>query len=180
MRKVRNGETLDSKADSEPRASPVDRLWRLGLWLAYRVLLVCWFVFRPNRRGVYIAVWHDEELLVIRNSYRSCYALPAGGIKRGESIEDAALRELREEVGIVATPQTLHFVREIPTAFEFKRDRCSFFQIELDARPAVRVDGREVVWAGFLQPAETLRRRLAPPVRAYLEGREPAPREAVS
>lgn len=151
----------------------VDRLWRFALCVAYRLLLAGWFVFRPKRRGVFVGVWHHGELLVIRNSYRSWYALPAGGVRRGETPAHAALRELREEVGITATPEVLRFVGEISTTFEFKRDRCSFFEIELNARPDVSVDGREVVWAGFLAPAEALAQRLAPPVREYLQRRRP-------
>ena len=149
----------------------VDKLWRFALWVAYRLLLVGWYVFRPKRHGVFGGVWHHGELLVIRNSYRSWYALPAGGVRRGENSAHAALRELREEVGITATPDVLRFVGDISTTFEFKRDRCSFFEIELDARPNVSVDGREVVWAGFLTPAEALEQRLAPPVREYLQRR---------
>ena len=141
------------------------------MWIAYRVLLVCWFVFRPKRRGVFIAVWHGGRVLAIRNSYRHWLALPAGGIQRGEKPIDAALRELREEVGIAAPPDALRFVREIPATFEWKRDRCSFFELHLDAPLEPRVDRREVVWAGFVEPAEALRAHLAPPVRAYLEAR---------
>ena len=150
----------------------VDRLWRFALCVAYGLLLAGWYVFRPKRRGVFVGVWHHGELLVIRNSYRSWYALPAGGVRRGEIPAHAAVRELREEVGITAPPDALRFVGDIFTTFEFKRDRCAFFEIELDARPDVTVDGREVVWAGFLTPAEALARRLAPPVREYLQRRQ--------
>ena len=151
--------------------SATDRLWRAALWVAYRVLSAGWFVFRPQRRGVFIAVWHGGELLVIRNSYRRWYALPAGGLRRGETPAHAALRELREEVGIAADPEAIRFAGEIATTFEFKRDRCSFFEVELETRPDVHVDGREVVWAGFLTPSAALKTHLAPPVRTYLEER---------
>ena len=153
------------------RTSATDRLWRLGLWLAYRVLTVGWYMFRPQKRGVFIAVWHHGELLLIRNSYRRWYALPAGGVRRGETPAHAALRELREEVGIAAEPHALHFAVEIPTTFEFKRDRCSFFEVQFDARPDIRIDGREVIWAGFMTPSAALQTQLAPPVRAYLHDR---------
>ena len=153
------------------RTSATDRLWRVGLWIAYRVLLVGWYVFRPRRRGVFIAVWCDRELLLIRNSYRTWYALPAGGVRRGEQPAHAALRELREEVGIAAEPGALHFVGDISTTFEFKRDRCAFFEVEFDARPDLCIDGREVIWAGFLTPSAALKTQLAPPVREYLNDR---------
>ena len=147
------------------------RLHRAALWLAYRVLLVGWFVFRPRRRGVFVAVWQGGRLLAIRNSYRDGLALPAGGLKRGESALDAALRELREEVGIATRPEALRFACELPSRFEYKRDRGSFYELELDERPAFRPDGREVTWADFVTPEEALASRLVPPVRAYLEGR---------
>ena len=150
----------------------VDLLWRVALRVAYRILLAGWFLFRPKRHGVFVGVWHNGELLVIRNSYRDWYALPCGGVQRGETAAHAALRELDEEVGIRAMPDALRFVGDIFTTFEFKRDRCSFFETELAAPPNVSVDGREVVWAGFLTPAEALAQRIAPPVREYLQRRD--------
>ena len=149
----------------------LDRAWRLALWMAYRILLAGWFVFRPRRRGVFIAVWHGDEVIVIRNSYRSWYALPAGGIKRSETPLQAAVRELREEVGVEVSPEDLRFVADFPTTFEFKRDVCSFFELELAQEPPLRLDGREVVWADFVSVTEARALRMAPPVRAYLEAR---------
>ena len=151
--------------------TPFDALYRLGLRVAYRLLLVGWFLFRPRRRGVFIAVWHAGRVLAIRNSYRDWLALPAGGMRRGETPEAAGRRELAEEVGITAAPGALRFVCEVPSTFEWKRDRCAFFEIHLDAPIEPHVDHREVIWAGFVTPAEALAARLAPPVRAYLERR---------
>jgi 8-oxo-dGTP pyrophosphatase MutT (NUDIX family) len=158
-----------------PSGSRTDALYRAGLWVAYRLLLGVWFVFRPRRRGVFVAVWHDGRVLAIRNSYRDWLALPAGGVRRGETPEAAARRELAEEVGITAAPGSLRFVRDIPSRFEWKRDVCSFFEIHLDTPIEPHVDRREVVWAGFVTPEEALAAHLAPPVRAYLEGLGPRP-----
>lgn len=151
--------------------SRADAFVRAALWVAYRVLLAGWFVFRPRRRGVFIAVWHAGHVLAIRNSYRDWLALPAGGLRRGETPEAAARRELAEEVGITAAEEDLRFVREIPSRFEWKRDLCAFFEIHLDAPIEPRVDRREVIWAGFVTPEAALAAHLAPPVREYLEGR---------
>lgn len=158
--------------------SPVrfsDRAVRFALWIAYRALLAFWFVFRPLRRGVAIAVWREGRVLAIRNSYRRGLALPGGGIHRGETPVDAAERELREEVGIHAAPGGLHYVGEITASFEWKRDRCAFFELVVEDRVEPRVDRREVVWAGFVAPVETPREGWTPPVRAYLERRERKP-----
>lgn len=42
----------------------------------------------------------DGSLLLLRNSYRRGWGLPGGLLRRGESAEDAAHREVREEIGI--------------------------------------------------------------------------------
>jgi 8-oxo-dGTP pyrophosphatase MutT (NUDIX family) len=150
----------------------LDACARAALWIAYRILLVAWFVFRPERRGVFVAVWHAGRVLAIRNSYRDWLSLPAGGIRRGESPEAAALRELAEEVGIRADAAALRFAIEVPSRFEWKRDRCTFFEIDAAEAMVPVIDRREVVWAGFVTPAEARAAKLAPPVRDYLAARE--------
>jgi ADP-ribose pyrophosphatase YjhB (NUDIX family) len=42
----------------------------------------------------------DGALLLIRNSYRPRWGFPGGFLKRSESPDDAARREVREEVGV--------------------------------------------------------------------------------
>ena len=48
----------------------VDGAWRAAYIVAYRLLRVWWFFRRPLIRGAFVAVWPDNALLVIRNSYR--------------------------------------------------------------------------------------------------------------
>lgn len=58
------------------------------------------------------AVVFDGEgrlLLIKRKSppFQGCYALPGGFVEYGETVEDAALRELKEETGVAAKIQRL-------------------------------------------------------------------------
>ncbi len=152
-----------------PSFSLVDRLWHLGLWLAYRMLRMYWIVVRPRHRGALVALWYRGRVLLVRNSYQPWLVLPGGSVKTGESSAAAALREMREEVGIALKPAQLRFVTEIPSRFEYMRDHIAFFTADLtDDR--IQIDKREVIWAQFVEPEQALKERLAPPVREYLEG----------
>lgn len=149
-----------------------DKLFQLLYKVAYRLSLCVWYIFRPSSYGVYISVWHDGKILVIRNSYKTEYTFPSGGIKRGESEEDAAARELLEEVNIQTWPDLLLFVGRFRGSHEFKKDTGTFFEMVCSAPPKIKVDDREVVTAEFLTPTEALGLDLSPFVRAYLRERE--------
>ena len=116
-----------------------------------------------------VAVWHAGRVLLIRNSYRRPLSMPAGNLHRGESPAAAAVRELREEVGISVEPGRLRFAREIVHRSDWKEDHSHLFELELAEAPRLAIDGREVIWAGFATRAEALARELSVPVRIYLE-----------
>ncbi len=49
-----------------------------------------------------IAVFRDDKVLLARRAKPPLWSLPGGRIEPGETAEQAALRELREEVGVEA------------------------------------------------------------------------------
>lgn len=69
------------------------------LRLAYSFYRIYIFLFRPVTYGVRVLLAKDRRVLLIRHTYRSGWHLPGGGIKRRETVETAARREVREETG---------------------------------------------------------------------------------
>ena len=76
------------------------------------------------------------EVLLVRHGYAPGWLLPGGGVERGETLAAAALRELREEAGIVAEEEpVLHgiflndaqFVGDHVACFVFRRFRETGF-----------------------------------------------------
>lgn len=159
-----------SKGFSTNRAPRlVDRLYQFVYRVAYRLHLVWTFLFRPECHGVWVAVWYRGEILLIKNAYRSTITLPGGGIDRGEAAEQAAMRELREEVGIESAPGDLRLWGQYLSHVEFKHDHIKLYELELSQRPEIRLDNREVTWADIRSPERALSLTLFPVLRTYLE-----------
>ena len=87
------------------------------------------------------------ELLLIRNGYGDSrqFLLPGGGVSRGESPAAAAVREVREELGLVL--DRVEPVSTYESNAEGKRDTIHLFRALTLGRPAV--DDREVIEAAF-------------------------------
>jgi 8-oxo-dGTP diphosphatase len=138
---------------------------------AYCGARIWWLIRRPQTFGAVVALWSGGRILLVQASYRRCYALPGGFMKRGESAREAASRELAEELQLVIPPDALTLGWHGSRRFESREDTVTLWEIVLDAPPPVRVDGRELVWAGWKTPAEARALRLIPYLHDYLASR---------
>lgn len=76
------------------------------------------------RKGVSVLIVNAKEefLLVNLESFETKYfAIPGGGLEEGESVEDAAYREIQEEIGITKESLELIGISKTPLQFIFKR-----------------------------------------------------------
>lgn len=58
------------------------------------------FFLRPINLGVRVMLIQDGKVLLVRHVYQDGWFMPGGGMKRKETLEQAARRECHEEAGV--------------------------------------------------------------------------------
>jgi 8-oxo-dGTP diphosphatase len=144
-------------------------LHRAGYRAAFRTLRIWWRIRRPRARGAAVAIWRDDALLLVRTSYRPELDLPGGGIDLGEAPVAAAVRELREETGLQATPLELVALGDFRFEDHHRQITAHLFAWWPTAPIEPSVDRREILWAGFVPRAQLDKVDLAKLPRLYLE-----------
>ncbi|MEY4545355.1 MAG: hypothetical protein RL685_1550 [Pseudomonadota bacterium] len=166
------GEADAGGAADVGRPNLVDLGFQTAYRVAYKLMRAYWSVRKPSTHGALVVLWNQGELLLVQNSYVPYRSLPGGYVARSETSREAAIRELREEIGITtARPEELEKVYDEVKEWEGKRDHVEIFSLELGARPVVRIDYREVVHAGWFAPEQALALNLFPPIRLIIENR---------
>lgn len=159
---------------------PRSRLRALPLRLALRTYVLAWqaiwFFTRPSTMGVRaIPVTPKGEVVLVRHTYLDGWYLPGGGRAMHEPPADAALRELREEIGLIAHDEVRH-LGELTATPNFRRDTTSLFVVTgvtFAARHSLEIDA-VAAFAPDALPGDTrpsTRRR----IEEWLEGRAPPP-----
>jgi 8-oxo-dGTP pyrophosphatase MutT (NUDIX family) len=89
-----------------------------------------WFVARPATRGVQAAAFTPTgQVVLVRHSYAPGWRLPGGGVKRRETPEAAALRELKEEIGLSGWSE-IRRVLDFDHRSDFHRGSGTLFRLD--------------------------------------------------
>ena len=59
---------------------------------------------RPSVRGI---IRKDDKIALVHHGKSDYYRIPGGGIEPGKSLEEALVREVKEETGLVVIPESI-------------------------------------------------------------------------
>jgi 8-oxo-dGTP pyrophosphatase MutT (NUDIX family) len=137
-------------ANSRAKSPFVSRLLTLGAIFA-----------RPMTLGVRgLVIDDDNRVLLVRHTYVGGYYLPGGGVERGETFEQALVRELAEEGNIILqTAPALHGLYLNHRVSQ--RDHVALYVVRDFRQSAPHVPDHEIAEANFFAldalPPETTR-----------------------
>ena len=122
--------------------------------------------------GAGVLVWDaSNRLLMIKRTDNGCWGIPGGGMELGESLEETARRETREETGLEIGSMSLFGVFSGPEFYyEYPNgDQAhivSMVYLTRDVRGEIRLSS-EHSESGFFD-LQNLPAELSPPVRPIL------------
>jgi 8-oxo-dGTP pyrophosphatase MutT (NUDIX family) len=99
--------------------------------------------------------------------------LPGGGVRRGEEPREAALREIREELGLTIDGSNLEVCLEYEGLSDFRRARLVVFELFLKREPTLVPDNREIMEAKFWNVHSLFAMDIDPVMGRYLSSKLP-------
>lgn len=113
-----------------------------------RIVHVYFALSRGMTMGVRAACFDSKgRIFLVRHSYVPGWHMPGGGLERGETAQDALVKELREEGNLRIIGQARMFQVYFNTGAS-RRDHIVFYRAEVE-QTAPRAPDREIVECGF-------------------------------
>lgn len=128
---------------------PIERLKELARPMVRRVVLTSALVTRGMSLGVRgLVIDAEERVFLVRHTYLPGFYLPGGGVDRGESTEEALVRELAEEgnIRVLGRPHLAGLFLNGARS----RDHVALYVVRAFEQPAPpAVPNREILEAAF-------------------------------
>jgi 8-oxo-dGTP diphosphatase len=134
---------------------------------------------RPHTHGALVAIWQNNQVLMVQTSYRTGYGLPGGGLQPGESARNAAVRELNEELGLAIESSLLQEPWTITEQQRGGRNTVTIFALPMEqvacapetrcTHPAFTIDQLEIISTAWMSRDIALKQHLPGHLRQYLE-----------
>lgn len=130
------------------------------------MLQLSWLLRRPRTYGAHaFALTPERNLILVKLRYAPGWRLPGGGRHAGEEPSEAALRELREEIGMTSHG-SVRAAAELEQNPDFRRDLVSVLVVEdVTYTPRWSWEIERIIEA----PLEKLPQDLAPVARAWID-----------
>lgn len=147
-----------------------------GQRIIRRIMHLWFWASRGMTLGVRImALDGAGRVFLVRHSYLPGWHLPGGGVEPGQTLEEAALMELREE-GNVVPEAALEMRGMCFNRLASRRDHVAVFLVKNARQTMPHVPNREIVEAAFF-PLDALPEGVTPAtlrrLNEMLEGRAP-------
>lgn len=111
----------------------------------------CGRIIYPNISiAVIVAITNGDEILLSKYPGRDNFALIAGFVEIGETLEDTCRREVMEEVGLKI--KNLRYYGSQP--WGFSQSMMVGFFAELDGPKKITLDTNELAYAGWIKKSE--------------------------
>lgn len=99
-------------------------------------------------------VFRDDKVLLVKrtnNPGKGLWAIPGGRVKLGETLKEAAMREVKEETGVIISPKDPIYVFDLIDRDDEGRVRFHYVIVDLIAEylsgvPSPGTDASEARW----------------------------------